>query len=41
MRNKPKTGMPLHKQIALGSKPKSVQTTKGITKTTVNKNKKK
>ncbi len=29
MKAKPKAGMKLHKQIALGAKPKSVKTTKG------------
>lgn len=35
MKNKPKVGMKLHKQVALGVKPKSVQTTKGLSATTV------
>lgn len=41
--NKPKTGMRLHKQIALGAKPKEVKTTQGLSSATVPnyKNKKK
>lgn len=30
LKNKPKKGMKLHKQIALGAKPKAVVTTKGL-----------
>lgn len=33
--NKPKVGMKLHKQIALGAKPKSVTTTKGQSAQTI------
>lgn len=41
MKNKAKTGMKLHKQIALGRKPKAVVTTKGLNAKTVNNLKKK
>jgi hypothetical protein len=40
MRNKATVGMRLHKQIALGTKPKDVVTSKGISSKTVNKLKK-
>lgn len=32
LKNKPKEGMPLHKQIALGKDPKEVKPSKGTTK---------
>lgn len=35
MKNKPKTGQPLHVQVALGAKPKNVKGTRGISKKTV------
>lgn len=38
---KAKVGLPLHQQIALGVKPKNVQTTRGLSSATVNNLKKK
>jgi hypothetical protein len=37
LKNKPKEGMKLHKQIALGAKPSQVAKSKGATKQTVGK----
>lgn len=36
MKNKARTGQPLHVQIALGRNPRSVTVTKGISSKTVN-----